>query len=168
VEPTACEGRRQCGASTQSASALWPCHAPNNPRFDTRRPRRVHGARTRHVWRRHAAAPDRWGVVESGYLAAPRARSSTGNVSPPEGRNQGVYRIVTLVAKCISEPFKIITTGLQVSWMANALLEALSGIADGAQGSWAGLGNRYTYRKSTASEDLSELITRSSFARRTL
>jgi hypothetical protein len=71
-------------------------------------PRRVHGARTRHPWRRHSSERQIAGViVKSGYLATPRARSSTGNVSSGRSSNQAIYQIVTLVAKCISEPFKL-------------------------------------------------------------
>jgi len=54
---------------------------------------------------------------------------------------------VILVSKWMSEPFKINVAVLEVSWMANAFLQALSGSDGSAQGSCVGLRNRCTHRK---------------------
>lgn len=100
---------------------------PNNPRFDTRRPRRVTALGRDTPGAAIAAMPDRQVVGKRLPCRTHPSSLKHGERIAGQKRNQAGSAIVILVVKYITVPFKIIAACLEVSWMATAFLEALNG-----------------------------------------
>jgi hypothetical protein len=143
------------------ASLAMPQTTPDSTLAD---PRRVHGARTRHIWRRHNS---RIRLLGCGKLLPSDTPSPLKHLEGIVVWKLGSGHISNRDFDCelhCCDPSRSIRPVFEVRRMANMLLEALRGCAGGPHGLWPGLRNPYTLRRNRASEDPSELITRSSFS----